>query len=64
LQMTDSQAEPCPAGESGCAPDAALPSHPIRVDLTATREWGGPQTWRQTAPPATHPRLHATAQPR
>jgi AsmA protein len=32
---------------------------PIHVDLTATRAWGGPQTWSQTAPspPHTHQRL-------
>ena len=27
-----------------------LPTTPIHVDLTATRSWGGPQVWRQTAP--------------
>jgi AsmA protein len=27
---------------------------PIHIDLTATRVWGGPQTWRQTSPPPPH----------
>ena len=34
------------------APEAA----PIHIDLTATRAWGGPQTWRQTTPAPAHPR--------
>ena len=34
---------------------------PIHLDLTATRLWGGPQTWHQaTAPPSTHPHHHST----
>ncbi len=24
---------------------------PVHIDLTATRAWGGPQSWRQTTPP-------------
>jgi len=30
---------------------AAAPAAPIHVDLTATRVWGGPQAWRESAPP-------------
>jgi AsmA protein len=33
--------------------DAATPIH---LDLTATRPWGGPQTWVTAAPPPTHRR--------
>ena len=32
---------------------AVVPTH---FDLTATRPWGGPQTWHQTAPPPRHHR--------
>ena len=32
--------------------DASATPAAIRVDLTATRAWGGPQTWTQTAAPA------------
>jgi hypothetical protein len=28
---------------------------PIHIDLTATRIWGGPQTWSQTAPSPSRP---------
>lgn len=38
--------------------DNALPEDdsPLHIDLTATRTWGGPQTWRETNPPPSHPR--------
>jgi AsmA family len=54
---------PTPAGKSGAlasnssaeastaTASPVLPTVPIHVDLTATRAWGGPQIWRQTAPP-------------
>jgi AsmA family len=49
--LLDALAPPLPSG----APPA--PSLPIRVDLTAIRAWGGPQTWTQAAAPAPkHPR--------
>jgi hypothetical protein len=42
------------------APDATiggptLSAVPIHIDFTATRTWGGPQIWRETTPPPTHP---------
>jgi len=37
-------------------PTPAPAAVPIHIDLTATRAWGGPQTWSQTAPPPSHPR--------
>lgn len=43
---------------------ALPPDHPattpFRIDLTATREWHGPQTWAETA---THPNQTSTALP-
>jgi AsmA protein len=30
--------------------EPVLPKAPAHVDLSATRTWGGPQVWRQTAP--------------
>jgi hypothetical protein len=53
-----------PAGPPGrsrvsgapAAPKAAAEEDaPVHIDLTATRAWGGPQVWRETAIPATHP---------
>ena len=50
------------SAESGTGPssdpasDHILSSVPIHIDLTATRAWGSPQTWRQTTPlPPTRP---------
>jgi AsmA protein len=43
-----------PAPSDAPAPAAA----PIPLDLTATRPWGGPQTWSQSAPPAKRPHHH------
>jgi AsmA family len=51
-KIAESASDPCPSGMSGCEPTAAMSSHPLHVDLTATRTWGGPQVWRQTAPVA------------
>jgi AsmA protein len=39
-----------PAATVSAATSPALPTTPIHVDLTATRTWGEPQVWRQTAP--------------
>jgi AsmA protein len=43
---------------------ALPPDHPattpFRIDLTATREWHGPQTWTETA---IHPNQTSTALP-
>jgi AsmA protein len=36
-------------------PIPATASAPVRVDLTATRAWGGRQTWSQTIPSPPHP---------
>jgi AsmA protein len=55
-KIADSAPEPCPPGMSGCGPAAVMSSHPLHIDLTATRAWGGPQTWRQTTPAPAHPR--------
>jgi AsmA protein len=38
---------------TAATPDADQPTH---IDLTATRAWGGPQTWSTMAAPATHTR--------
>jgi AsmA protein len=43
---------PGPSAESGREPDRVLSGVPIHIDLTATRAWGGPQTWSEAAPPA------------
>jgi AsmA protein len=44
--------------QSGTAPDPILTSDPIHIDVSATRAWGGAQTWNQTTPaaPSRHPR--------
>lgn len=47
--------EPTPAGASSTQPQKPAAAEPIHLDLTATRAWGGPQTWRQTTPSAAHP---------
>ena len=46
-----------PAPAASPAPDVPAPDPtPIHIDLTATRAWGGPQTWRETTlPPPHHP---------
>ena len=36
-------------------PTPAPAAVPIHIDLTATRAWGGPQTWSQTTPPTPRP---------
>jgi AsmA protein len=41
-------AAPGPSAEPG----RVLSSVPIHIDITATRAWGGPQTWSEAAPPA------------
>jgi AsmA family len=48
----DPDAKPTAKEDPAATPAAspALPSAPVRVDLTATRLWGGAQVWRQTAP--------------
>jgi hypothetical protein len=52
-QLTASTATPAAAP----ATPTPIPAAPISIDLTATRLWGAPQIWTQTAPPpATHPR--------
>jgi AsmA family len=54
-QIADSTPDNEPnAGVSGSGPTHILSSVPIHVDLTATRAWGGPQIWRQTAPSSVH----------
>jgi hypothetical protein len=42
------------AGSTPAADNAPSDETPVRVDLTATRTWGGPQTWRETNPPSSH----------
>jgi AsmA protein len=49
--------QPAPADDSSSQPRKPIPqADPIHIDLTATRAWGGPQTWSQTitAPTNTH----------
>ena len=41
----------------------AADTTPIHIDLTATRAWGGPQVWRETAQPTTHSSAHKLHQP-
>lgn len=54
-QIADSTPDPGSGqGVSGSGPTHILSSVPIHVDLTATRAWGGPQIWRQTAPSPAH----------
>ncbi|MGD0797330.1 MAG: AsmA family protein [Acidobacteriaceae bacterium] len=36
------------------SPDPAAEAAPIHLDLTATRPWGGSQTWVAAAPPSIH----------
>ncbi len=56
--------EPAPADANPAQPQKPTPeADPIHLDLTdpsldltATRAWGGPQTWSQTTPPPAHPR--------
>ena len=48
-QIVDSMPAPEAGQEvSGSGRTRILTSVPIRVDLTATRAWGGPQIWRET----------------
>ena len=56
-QIADSTPDPDSGqGISRSGPTHILSSVPIHVDLTATRAWGGPQIWRQTAPSSVHVR--------
>jgi len=48
-----------PASNPDAKPASDANQAPIHIDLTATRAWGGPQTWSQTTPPASHPRAHS-----
>jgi AsmA protein len=49
--------EPTPADASLVQSQKPSPAaDPIHIDLTATRAWGGPQTWRQTTPAPVHTR--------
>ena len=50
-QTRNSPAAPAPEAETNDPPAA-----PIHYDLTATRTWGGPQTWREAQP--TTPQKH------
>jgi AsmA protein len=57
----DAQTTPKEAPVPTAAPtptDAPAASAPIPLDLTATRLWGGPQTWSQSAPPPKRLRHH------
>ena len=51
--------EPPPVS-SKIATAPVLSATPIHIDLTATRAWGGPQTWRQTAPAVIVSRRHSS----
>jgi AsmA protein len=51
LQPTPPAVRSAPSQKPTPAPAAV----PIHIDLTATRAWGGPQTWNQTEPPPPHP---------
>jgi AsmA protein len=49
--------QPASAAVSPSQPQKPAPTaDPIHIDLTATRAWGGPQTWSQTTPAPAHPR--------
>jgi AsmA protein len=49
--------EPNPADVSLVQSQKSKPAaDPIHIDLTATRAWGEPQTWRQTTPAPAHSR--------
>jgi AsmA protein len=49
--------EPSPADASLVQSQKSAPAaDPTHIDLTATRAWGGPQTWRQTTPAPAHRR--------
>ena len=50
--------QPAAAAVSPSQPQKPAPAAvPIHIDLTATRAWGGPQTWSQTASPPSHRRI-------
>ena len=49
-----------PPVSSKIATAPVLSTTPIHIDLTATRAWGGPQTWHQTAPAAIVSRRHSS----
>ena len=59
--------EPAPgaAASAAATPSPAVKSdtqsEPIHIDLTATRHWGGPQTWRETTPPPPHTRRRSAS---
>jgi len=48
---------PTPPPSVRLSPRSQPRSCPIHIDLTATRAWGGPQTWSQTALPPSHHRI-------
>lgn len=48
--------QPAPSAAGSVQPQKpSSEAVPIHIDLTATRAWGGPQTWSQTASPPPHP---------
>jgi AsmA protein len=52
--------EPTSGAPSSAQKSSSEATEPIHLDLTATRQWGGPQIWRQTAAPvSTHPHHRA-----
>jgi AsmA protein len=51
LEPAPTDARPLQPRNSSAEPTA----EPIHLDLTATRRWGGPQTWLQATPPPAHP---------
>jgi AsmA protein len=53
-------ANPVGSNDAPKSPVSESSAEPIHLDLTASRLWGGPQIWHQTAAPAlSHPRHRA-----
>ena len=54
-----------PVASAAATPPPAVKSdtqsEPIHIDLTATRPWGGPQTWIETTPPPPHARRRSAS---
>ena len=53
-------ATPFPSSETASSPSSppTVPPAPTRIDLTATRPWGAPQTWQDNTTHPTPPRPH------
>jgi len=55
LHLLLDPAKPTSSSEAAKSATSPTAADPIHLDLTATRPWGGPQTWHQSAPtPSVH----------